>query len=197
MGTRQPPSVKELAKRARAALAQDQFALAEELLLRLIAHVADEPEYVVQVATLYRRCGRHGLAIAFAQRAAALDPENPAHTRLLGSMLEAGGEPDLARDAYLAAVDVAANPRHPQPWLALARLEREEGHLETAEGYARRALELRPHAPDGYAELARVLLQAGHQERALAALASGLRRVPDDPDLLFLQAGALAASAGR
>jgi tetratricopeptide (TPR) repeat protein len=192
MGTRQPASVSDLAQRAQAALAQDQLALAEELLQRLLAHVPDEPGYAAELATLHAHRGQHGLAIAFAQRA-ALDPDDPAHTRLLGSMLEAGGEPELARDAYLAAVEVGANPAHTQPWLALARLERAQGRLEVAERYARRALELRPRPLDGYAELARVLLQQGRPRAALAALVSGLRQAPGDPELLGLREAALAA----
>jgi tetratricopeptide (TPR) repeat protein len=197
MGTRQPASVSDLAQRAHAALAQDQLALAEELLLRLLAHVPDEPGYAAQLATLYARRGQHGLAIAFAQRAAALDPDDPAQARLLGSMLEAGGEPELARDAYLAAVEVGANPAHPQPWLALARLERAQGRLEAAERYARRALELLPRPREGYAELARVQLQQGRPEAALATLVSGLRLAPGDPELLALREDALAAQAAE
>jgi tetratricopeptide (TPR) repeat protein len=194
MGTRPPTHVADLARRAHTALAQDQLALAEELLLRLIAVAPDEPIYASQLATVYQRRGQHGLAIAFALRAAALDPDDPQYARLLGSMLEAGGEPELAREAYLAAVEAGANPRLPDAWLALARLERAQGRLETAERYARRAVELAPRAPEMYAELARVLLQAGDARPALAALDSGLRLAPDDPDLRALRDAALAAA---
>ena len=89
--------------------------------LRLIAADPDDPAYPERLATLYQRRGQHGLAIAFAQRAAALDPEDLHLARLLGSALEAGGEPDLARAAYLAAVAAGNNPRHPLAWLAVAR----------------------------------------------------------------------------
>ena len=192
MGASQPVSITDLVRRAQAAVAQDQRALAEELLLLLLVHRPDDPGYAGQLATLYARRGQYGLAIAFAQRAAALDPDDPAHARLLGSMLEAGGEPELARDAYLAAVEVGANPHHPQPWLALARLERAQGRLEAAERYARRALALWPCPLEGYAELARVLLQKGQPCAALATLVSGLRLAPDDSALLGLREVALA-----
>ena len=171
--------------------ARDHLDPAEAFLLRLIADESN-PSYVAQLAGLYARCGRHDLAIACAQRAVERDSEDPRLLRLLGHTLEAGGKPDRARAAYLAAVDVGANPRHPEPWLGLARLERAEGRLSMAEQYARRALDLAPHSAEVYAELARVLLQAGRLERALTTLAGGLRRAPDDPDLLILQAAALA-----
>jgi tetratricopeptide (TPR) repeat protein len=171
--------------------ARDQLDQAEELLYLRV----DEPglsSRLAELADLYAQRGRYDLAIPCAQRAVAHDPEDPRLLRLLGRTLEAGGEADLARAAYLAAVAVGANPRHPQPWLGLARLERARGRLATAEQYAQRALDVAPHLAEVYAELARVLLQAGHLERALTTLAGGLRRVPDDPDLLVLSAAALA-----
>ncbi len=186
MGSRQPASVSALERRAYAALQQGELALAEELLLRLIAVGPDNPAYAERLATLYQRRGQHGLAIAFAQRAAALDAEDPHLARLLGLVLEAGGEPDLPREAYLAAVDVGGNARHPAGWLALSRLERAQGRLETAEQYARQAVEAAPHAPEAYAELGRVLLHAGHPAQARAAVAIGLRLAPTNGDLLAL-----------
>jgi len=193
MGTHSMAAVADLARRAYAALQQDHLALAEDLLLRLIAVAPDDPAYAERLAMLYQRRGKHGLAIAFAQRAAALDPEDLHLARLLGSALEAGGEPDLARAAYLAAVAAGNNPRHPLAWLALARLERTQGQLATAEHYARRAVDAAPHAPEAYLELARVLLQAAHPDNALTVLAIGLRLAPDDVAMLALRDAALAA----
>jgi predicted Zn-dependent protease len=183
----------DLVGRAQWALARHQLARAEELLLRLIELEPDEPQHAALLAGVYGRRGQHELAIAFAQRAVALDPEDPRLARMLGSTLEAGGEPDLARAAYLASVAVGANPRHPQPWLGLARLERGQGRLTAAEQYARRAIEAAPQSAAGYAELARVLLAGEGADRALAALAIGLRRAPGDPDLIALRDAALAA----
>ncbi len=60
MGTGQPLAVAELARRAQAALTQEQLALAEELLLRLLAHAPNEPGCAAQLAALYARRGRHG-----------------------------------------------------------------------------------------------------------------------------------------
>jgi Flp pilus assembly protein TadD len=194
MGTQQTARVADLARRAHAALAREQFSLAEELLLRLLVVAPDQPGYPAQLAALYQRRGQIGLAIAFAQRAAAVDPDDPHLARLLGSTLEAGGEPELAREAYLAAVAVGTNPRHPQAWIALARLERVQGRLETAEQYARRAVEVAPHRADVYTELARVLLQSGQQGQARAALTIGLRLTPSDPDLLALRDEAVPAA---
>lgn len=193
MGTRQTASVSDLVRRAHAALLRDDLSLAEDLLLRLVAVAPDDPVYAEQLARLYQRRGQYGLAIAFAQRAAALDPEDLGLARLLGSTLEAGGEPELAREAYLAAVAVGSNPRHPHAWLALARLERTQGQLATAERYARRAVEVAPGVAEVYAELAQVLLQASRPAHALAALAIGIQLAPNDPDLLTLREVALAA----
>jgi predicted Zn-dependent protease len=183
----------DLVGRAQEALARHQLARAEKLLLRLIELEPHAPEHAVHLAGVYGCRGQHELAITFAQRAVALDPEDPQLARMLGSALEAGGEPDLARAAYLAAVAVGANPRHPQPWLGLARLERRQDRLTQAEQYARRAIEAAPHSALGYAELARVLLAAGAADRALAALALGLRCAPGDPDLTALRDATLAA----
>jgi tetratricopeptide (TPR) repeat protein len=178
----------------REALAQDQVDPAEELLLQLVADEPDLSSPVEQLADLYARRGRHDLAIACAQRAAARDSENPRLLRLLGRTLEAGGQPDSARDVYLAAVAVGANSRHPEPWLGLARLERAWGRPARAEQYARRALDVAPYSAEVYAELVRILLQDGLADRALAMLARGLQWVPGQRDLIDLRDAALAAA---
>jgi tetratricopeptide (TPR) repeat protein len=165
--------------------ARDRFDEVEEL-LRLIADEPDVSSHVEQLADLYAQRGRHDLAIACTQQAVAANPEDPRLLRILGRTLEAAGETDLARDAYLAAVAVGANPRHPQPWLGLARLERARGRLAMAEQYARRALDVAPHLAEVYAELARILLQDGRVDDALTVLARGLQWAPGDRDLLDL-----------
>jgi tetratricopeptide (TPR) repeat protein len=165
--------------------AWDRFDEVEEL-LRLIVDEPDVSSHVAQVADLYAQRGRHDLAITCTQQAVAANPEDPRLLRILGRTLEAAGEIDLARDAYLAAVAVGANPRHPQPWLGLARLERARGRLAMAEQYARRALDVAPHLPEVYAELARILLQDGRVDHALTLLARGLQWAPGDRDLLDL-----------
>jgi tetratricopeptide (TPR) repeat protein len=173
--------------------AQDQRDMAEELLL-LIADEPDLPVHVERLADLYAQRGQHDLAIACAQQAVARDPEDPRLLRLLGRVLEAAGEPDLARAAYLAAVAVGANPRHPQPWLGLARLERAEGRLVPAEQYARRALDLAPHSAEVYGELVRILLQGDRVEHALNTLEYGLQLAPGDPELIDLRDRTQAAA---
>jgi tetratricopeptide (TPR) repeat protein len=191
MDIRRAALIAQVAADAHAASEEDQLALAETLLLRLIALVPDDPLYAEQLALIYQRRGQHGLAIAFIQHATALDAEDSRLARLLGSTLETGGEPELALEAYLAAA--ACNPRHPAAWLALARLEREQGRPVAAERHARRAAEVAPHAPDVYAELAKVLLHVGRLDHALAALATGLSVAPDDANLLALRSTALEA----
>jgi predicted Zn-dependent protease len=192
MGTRPKASDAEPARRAHIALQQGEHGSAEELLLRLIAVAPDDPVHAEQLARLYQEQGRHGLAIAFAQRAASLDPDDPRLARVLASMLETGGEPDLAHEAYLTAGD--SNPRHPQAWLALSRLEREQGRPVTGEQYARRAVAAAPHSAAAYGELARVLFQINQTRAAHAALAIGLRLAPDDADLLALRVWAAASA---
>jgi Flp pilus assembly protein TadD len=174
--------------------ARDQLDQADESLYIRVdeSDVSSRPE---ELADLYARRGRYDLAVACAQRAVAHDPEDPRLLRLLGRMLEAGGETDLARDAYLAAVAVGANPRHPQPWLGLARLERTRGRLAAAEQYAQRALDVAPHLAEVYAELARILLRDGRAARALDVLARGLQCVPGDRELIDLRNAALTAAA--
>jgi tetratricopeptide (TPR) repeat protein len=190
----------DLAEQGSQTPAQDQRTMAEDLPLPM-ADELDLPLSVAQLADLYAQRGRHDLAIACTQQAVARDPEDPRLLRLLGRALEAGGEPDLARAAYLAAVAVGANPRHPQPWLGLARLERSQGRLATAEQYVRRALDLAPHSAAVYAELARILLQDGRVDHALTILAHGLQWAPGDRDLIDLrdvvQADAPSRSVAR
>jgi tetratricopeptide (TPR) repeat protein len=172
--------------------ARDQFDEAEEL-LRLIADEPDVPSHVVRLADLYAQRGRQDLAIACTHQAVAANPEDPRLLRILGRTLEAAGETDLARDAYLAAVAVGANPRHPQPWLGLARLERAWGRLALAEQYARCALDVAPDLAEVYAELARILLQDSRVNQAFTLLARGLQWAPDDRDLLDLRERTQAA----
>jgi tetratricopeptide (TPR) repeat protein len=162
-------------------------------LLRLIADEPDVSSHVAQLADLYAQRGRHDLAIACTHQAVAANPEDPGLLRILGRTLEVAGETDLARDAYLAAVAVGANPRHPQPWLGLARLERARGRLAMAEHYARRTLDVAPDLAEVYAELARILLQDGRVDQALTLLARGLQQAPSDLDLLHLRDSTQAA----
>jgi tetratricopeptide (TPR) repeat protein len=193
MKTRREEWHEDLAGQGPQTPGQDQRDMAEELLL-LIEEEPALPVHVEQLADLYAQRGRHDLAIVCAQQAVARDPEDPRLLRLLGRVLEAAGEPNLARTAYLAAVAVGANPRHPQPWLGLARLERAEGRLVTAEQHARRALDLAPHSADVYAELVRILLQGGRVDHALTMLAHGLRWAPGDLNLIELRDGTHAAA---
>jgi len=61
---------------------------------------------------------------------------------LLGRSLEKTGHPDQAKDAYLEAV--RADPKNPEPGLALARLSWEGGRKEEAKGFLTKCLKLRP-----------------------------------------------------
>ena len=121
-------------------------------------------------ARSYAQRGRYDLAITYAQRAVAYDPENPRLLVLLGSMLEAGGQRERAQEVYRAEMAVRENPRDAQPWLGLARRAREQGQLSIAAQYAYRALDPTFDA-EVLAELVQILLQEGHVDSASAILA--------------------------
>jgi tetratricopeptide (TPR) repeat protein len=193
-----PPneSGRDLAGPPREAPAQDHVDPVQRL-RRLSAHEPNEPSHLAQLADLYEERGLLNMAIACAQQAVARDPEDPRLLRLLGRALEAGGKPDLAQNAYLAAVAVGANPRHPDPWLGLARLERARGRPAMAEQYARRALDVAPYSAEVYAELARILLHDARAGSAFAVLARGLQCAPGNPELIRMRDSALPVdSAG-
>jgi tetratricopeptide (TPR) repeat protein len=88
---------------ARKAAEGGQLAEAREIYTRAIAASPDSPFLHRELATVERRDGNFDAALAHAEKAAALDPNEPRNFLLVGELYEAQSQIARAAEAYTAA----------------------------------------------------------------------------------------------
>lgn len=88
------------------------------------------------------------LALAAAERAVSLDPENAGAHAILGCVLIYGGRPEAA--AVELATALRIDPNHADAWAFLADAKSYEGCADEAIDLMRNALRLNPHPPGWY-----------------------------------------------
>jgi TolB-like protein/Tfp pilus assembly protein PilF len=92
---------------------------------------------------------RHqSLALAAAQRAVRLDPENSLAHAILGDVLIYDGKPDDGAAELSQALRI--NPNNADAWAFLGQLSAFEGKATDGIGHLRKALQLNPHPPGWY-----------------------------------------------
>jgi tetratricopeptide (TPR) repeat protein len=89
--------------------------------------------------------GKAETAAAWVAQAIELDPSFSAALNTAGVIERRLGQPHVARERFLAAIDVAADPS--SALFNLIRLERTEGRAAAAAAYARQLESLRPDDP--------------------------------------------------
>ncbi len=90
----------------------------------------------------------HSMALAAAQRAVLLDPENAVAHAVLGDVLIYDGKPDEGAAELATALRI--NPNHADAWVFLGQLKAFEGTPAEGIDYVRTALRLNPHPPGFY-----------------------------------------------
>jgi tetratricopeptide (TPR) repeat protein len=88
------------------------------------------------------------LALAAAQRAVSLDPENAVALAILGDVLIYEGKPDEGAVKLAAALRI--NPNYADAWAFLGQLKAFEGRADEGIEHLRNALRLNPHPPGWY-----------------------------------------------
>lgn len=197
-------------------LTTGQLAEAETALRRAMALAPDRASYPAMLGEVYRLRGdpqSAEKAIAAFRQALSLDPNNADAFHRLGLLYQRLGRLDEAAVALGAATRAA--PDEPQPYFALAQVERQRGNAEAAAEASRtfRRLERqrrtageqeaakttggpRPAIADDQASLdletarlleqgRRAFFQESEPERAIELLRQGLERAPRNPDLLY------------
>jgi TolB-like protein len=109
------------------------------------------------------------LALAAAQRAVSLDPENAGAHAILGDVLIFEGKPDAGAAELELALQI--NPNHADAWVFLAEAKMYGGNAVEGIDHAQKAFRLNPHPPGWYYwYLGFVEYAAGRYEDAVATL---------------------------
>jgi tetratricopeptide (TPR) repeat protein len=150
-------------------------------------------ELPAELASLYARLGRFKEAIASAETALKIAPDNIEAHRVLGtvyaSMFESRGDSGPAREqAARRAIEHLERGRRPDGTdadpgldLALGRLYLAQNENERALQVLRRIVEYQPEVGEAYLLIARAETALGHSERAIATLEEA---ADDNPRLL-------------
>jgi TolB-like protein len=88
------------------------------------------------------------LALAAAQRAVSLDPENAGAHAILGEVLIFAGKPDAAAAELAKALEI--NPNHADAWVIFGEVKTYEGSAVEAIDHTRKAFRLNPYPPGWY-----------------------------------------------
>ena len=124
--------------------------------------------------------GSERLALLFSRLAAHLEPDNAEALLLIGDLLTAQQQFDLALDAY-------DNVPETDPLVLSAKIGRalnlrQNGHLEQAAETLQAALELKPESISLWQTFGDVLRQNGQPERAISAYSTAIDLLPA-PDI--------------
>jgi tetratricopeptide (TPR) repeat protein len=139
---------------------------------------------MVNLARSYQLEGKHELAIAILDNAAALSPDDPEIPFIQALSFEGLGEPRRARGALEAAV---ARPGggSAEACNNLGLLYHEAGDFIGAEGQFRKAIARWPEMLDAHANLGNALKGQQKYADADASLRQALSLGKDNPDVLF------------
>ena len=111
----------------------------------------DQFEPLADLGRISLKTGRFVEATGIFRAAANEFPDRPLARFYLGLALEASGDPQAARTAYLEAEHGGAETT--QLYMRLARLEAAEGRTDSARSYYHRVLELDPNQDEARREL--------------------------------------------
>ena len=115
-------------------------------------------------------------ALAAAQSAAAVIPDDPRIVESLGVALEASGDLNQAIDAYNRVATMV--PKSPQPWLRIAALHARRKETDKAADALRRAQKLVPNPREVVPQLVQVLLAGDRADEALREVRELQKREP-------------------
>jgi tetratricopeptide (TPR) repeat protein len=129
-----------------------------------------------------------------AQLANAFDAENFQNKAIAGQVYETiipvqiEGAYEMSKKLYEEAI--VLSPRNPALFLALARVEAAKGSVPQAEGYIRKALELKWNYPDAIFLQSQIDISKGNVPSAIKSVQQIAALTPNDP-LIFFRLGLL------
>jgi len=185
---------RQLSQRAVGALHRGDIATAESLAQRAVqTNPLDAQAHQMYSEALWRS-GQHEAAIAEAQQAQKLLPDDPLVTVRLGEQYQEQGRSVEAAELASQAIDLC--PNCASAWALRARAQASLGQLKEALPDFQQALRFQPTDKKLLLELAELHRRMNRPERALATLGSLRETYPpneEPPQLLALEADALAA----
>ncbi len=177
-----PSYIKARVNLARLMEAKGDTAGAVEELEKLPANESAHSEIQRQLAELYFRLDRYKDALAKAEQAVKLDPNNPQAWLVLGLARQAMKQDNAARSAFtrLLALDPDAVDFH----LDLADLYFREHRYEETETELKAYLEKRPGDRNAFMLLGRLYTESGDIQKALETFQELLLSNPNDVEAL-------------
>ncbi|SMF93400.1 Predicted O-linked N-acetylglucosamine transferase, SPINDLY family [Methylomagnum ishizawai] len=162
-----------------AARTQD-YATAEQLLLKLIAAQPAHREARRNLAIIYRDGGRAADAEAAYRHLLETEPDEVGHYLSLAQLLRHRGRQPEALDLYQRAL--ALNPTQPGQLNTIGNALSEGGRLAAAEAAYRQSLAFKPDNPEALNNLAVTLRKALRPDEAEAFYRQALAFKPDYPE---------------
>lgn len=144
----------------------------------LVAVLNQQPNHIEAMATLgayYSSLGKLDKAEGELERVLALEPQRQSAAVALADLYSSTGEVSKARDVLLRSA--RANGNEPVAWMALGRLEEEQGNGDAAEQAYRNAVKVRDDAETNL-RLAQHLLRAARVKDAEAVLSRADSKTP-------------------
>lgn len=138
-----------------------------EHLVAVLNQQPNQPEAVAALGAYYSAVGEVQRAEQEFQRALALEPQRQSTAVALADLYDDGGQVEKAREVLVRAAE--AGKSDPLAWLALGRLEEEQGNGAAAESAYRKAVNA-DDSPETNLRLAQHLLRSAKIKEAEEAL---------------------------
>ncbi len=147
-------------------------------------HQAPEnAELGIALVTVYLSTNDAKNAIATADKLLAAHPQSPDYLNLSGAAYLAANGIQRARDLFTRAT--VADPRFVPAQLNLAKLDLQQGQVESARKGIAPLLRAAPESPKLLLEMSRVELAAGHAREGLKLAEHAYHNAPKDLDIVF------------
>lgn len=172
-------TVEEMLSAARERGAAGDLARAEALCRAVLKARPNCPQALYRLAKINLQAGLPSLAVAFASRAVALEPERPSYHLALGTALQAAGKLEQAEAAIRRALALA--PADPEVHLGLAAVLTGQGRPSQAIEVLRGAAAAAPQSALLHVALAAAWMELGRAADALASFQRATERAPRWP----------------
>ncbi len=167
------------------------LAQAEKLYQDVLAASPQDINALHLLGVVHLQQNRAAEAVAFLQRAVALNPNLSAVQFNLGLALGAYGQPAEALAAFDAAV--AADPNAAAAWATAGQLLLQMGRHEDALRYLARALAIDPTPASALKDVTTCTSEMGRPAEALPYIDAALEHTPENAELLYARGRILLA----
>ncbi len=142
----------------------------------------DDPRLLPTLAELYEHDHRWKDAVSVYEKAVQRTPRNmELKTRYASALVTAGGSDDLLRAREVLSEIAATRTNDPRVLYLLSQAERRTGHVDAAEGTARRLISVNSRSPYGYYALAGALEDKRDYKTIIETLTPGIAAIRSQP----------------